>query len=222
MKLYYHPISTTSRPVLMAAKEMGVDLTIQVVDLMTGEHHSDAYIKVNPNRLVPTLDDDGFVLTESAAIMKYLAEKVNSPLYPKDLKARARVNERMDWFNTNFYREYGYNLVYPQIYPHHKRPSNEINEATVQWGLEKAKFALGILNDHMLSEGYVTGKEMTIADIFGAQLISLGELLRFDFSKFKNVDAWLGKMRARPSWKEVNAPHEDFGKSLAAQAFVAF
>jgi glutathione S-transferase len=206
----------------MAAKEMGIDVSVQIVDLMTGEHHSEAYVKVNPNRLVPTLDDDGFLLTESSAILKYLAEKVNSPLYPKELKARARVNEAMDWFNTNFYRDYGYNLVYPQIYPHHKRPTDEINGGTVKWGLDKVLFSLGILNDHMLQDGYVAGPEMTIADIFGAQLISLGELLRFEFSKFKNVDAWLGKMRARPSWKEVNSAHDDFGKSLAAQAFVAF
>lgn len=206
----------------MGAKEMGIDVTIQGIDLMTGEHHGEDYIKVNPNRLVPTLDDDGFVLTESSAILKYLAEKVNSPLYPKELKARARVNERMDWFNTNFYRDYGYNLVYPQIYPHHKRPTDELNGGTVKWGLDKVLFSLGILNDHMLGEGFVAGKEMTIADIFGAQLISLGELLRFDFSKFKNVEAWLGKMRARPSWKEVNAAHDDFGKVLAEKAFVAF
>ncbi len=221
MKLYYHPISTTSRPVLMAAREMGIDLTVQVVDLMTGEHHGDDYIKINPNRLVPTLDDDGFILTESSAILKYLADKVGSPLYPKDLKARARVNEVMDWFNTNFYRDYGYNLVYPQIYPHHKRPSDDLTAGTVKWGAEKVQFSLGILNDHMLKDGFVAGSDMSIADIFGAQLLSLGEIIRLDFSKFPKVAAWLDKMRARDSWKEVNSVHDDFGKSLAAQSFVA-
>lgn len=221
MKLYYHPISTTSRPVLMGAKEMGIDITVVGVDLMTGEHHGDDYIKINPNRLVPTLDDDGFVLTESSAILKYLADKVGSPLYPKELKARARVNEAMDWFNTNFYRDYGYNLVYPQIYPHHKRPSDELNTGTIKWGAERVQFSLGILNDHMLRDGFVAGSDMTIADIFGAQLISLGEIIRLDFSKYPNVQRWLDKMRARDSWKEVNAVHEDFGKSLAEQSFVA-
>jgi hypothetical protein len=57
----------------------------------------------------PWLEDDDFHLTESSAILKYLADKIGSPAYPKDLKARAKVNEVMDWINTNFYRDWGYN-----------------------------------------------------------------------------------------------------------------
>ncbi len=83
---------------------------------------------------MPTLVDDDFVLTESSTILKYLADKFNLPAYPKDLKKRARVNEMMDWFNTGFYRDYAYNVVYPQIYPHHKRPSDEIQKGTIEWG----------------------------------------------------------------------------------------
>ena len=85
------------------------------------------------------MEDDGFLLTECSAILKYLADKVNSPAYPKDLKKRARVNEAMDWVNTGFYREYGYHLIYPQILPNHKRQTDEANRLTVEWGQDKAK-----------------------------------------------------------------------------------
>ena len=80
MKLYYHPISTTSRPLMLFAAEAGIPLEMQVVDLFTGEHVKPPYEAINPNRLVPVLEDGAFRLTESSAILKYLADKTNSQL----------------------------------------------------------------------------------------------------------------------------------------------
>jgi glutathione S-transferase len=138
MKLYYHPVSTVSRPIVLFAGDSGIELEYQVVDLMTGEHMKPAYTAINPSRLVPGLEDGDFRLTESSAILKYLADKIDSPAYPKDLRKRARVNEMMDWLNTGFYRDFGYGLVYPQIFPGHQRPGDEAQAATVAWGKEKA------------------------------------------------------------------------------------
>ena len=106
MKLYHHPASTTSRPVMLFAAEQRVPLELQVVDLFTGEHLQPPFEAINPNHLVPVLEDGDFRLTESSAILKYLADKIDSPLYPKDLQARARVNERMDWVNTQLCRDF--------------------------------------------------------------------------------------------------------------------
>jgi glutathione S-transferase len=72
---------------MLFAAEHGVVLELQAVDLMKGEHHRAPFSELNPNRLVPVLDDDGFILTESAAILRYLAEKIESPAYPKGLRA---------------------------------------------------------------------------------------------------------------------------------------
>ena len=105
MKLYYHPASTTSRPIVLFAAESGIALELQVVDIFSGEHYQPAYEAINPNHLIPVLEDGDFRLTESSAILKYLAEKTGSALYPQDLKARARVNERMDWINTQLARD---------------------------------------------------------------------------------------------------------------------
>ena len=124
-KLYILEVSNTSRPIRALIAENKLPIEEVALDFYKGEHASEPYISLNPNALVPTLDDDGFILTESSAIMKYLADKFDLPSYPKDLKARAKVNELMDWFNTGFYRDYAYNVVYPQIYPHHKRPDDD-------------------------------------------------------------------------------------------------
>jgi glutathione S-transferase len=199
-----------------------IPLETTVVDLMKGEHYGPDFTKLNPNRLVPVLVDDDFVLTESSAILKYLAEKAGSPLYPKDLKQRARVNERMDWFNTNFYRDWGYNLVYPQIFAHHARATDEHTKATIEWGRDKSAAALTLLNDAILgSNKYVCGDTLTIADIFGAQFVSLGDIVRVDFTKYPNVKRWLDGMKAMEAWKQTNAVHEGFAASLAEKPLVA-
>src|SRR5258705_7909669 len=139
MKLYYPPVSTTSRLVWLFIAENGIDCELQVVDLMKGEHYQPPYVTKNPNSLVPMIEDGDFRLTESSAILKYLAEKIGSPAYPKELKARAKVNEMMDWTNTQVCREFAYGLVYPQIFPTHKRRSDEAHSATLAWGKERAQ-----------------------------------------------------------------------------------
>src|SRR5204862_2521762 len=145
MKLYADPISTTCRPVLLFIADSGAPVEFHLVELMKGAHMQPEFIAINPSHAVPVLQDDEMILTESSAILKYLADKIDSPLYPKDLKKRAKVNELMDWFNTNFYRDYGYGMSYPQIFGHHKRPTDEAQAATIKWGVERAHGWLKVL-----------------------------------------------------------------------------
>jgi glutathione S-transferase len=92
MKLYMHPVSTTSRPVMMFIAENGLDVDMQVVNLMSGEHMNAAYAAINPNLPADRKLGDPEVLPDL----------IDSPAYPKDFKQRARVNASMDWFNTVF------------------------------------------------------------------------------------------------------------------------
>jgi len=215
MKLYYHPASTTSRPLMMFAAESGIPLEMQVVDLFTGEHYKPEYGEINPNRLVPVLEDGDFRLTESSAILKYLAEQSGSPLYPKDLKQRARVNERMDWINTQLCRDLAYGFVYPQIFPSHKRRSDEAHDATLQWSRERAQGWLKVLDESVLaSHPYVCGDAMTIADYFAAEFVFLGELTGGDLSAYPNVRRWMGRMKALKNWVPVHQVIEGYAGSL--------
>jgi glutathione S-transferase len=205
MKLYMHPVSMTSRTVRLFIAENGIKADEQVVDLMTGEHLQPAYTAINPNQLVPMLEDGDLRLTESATILRYLADKIGSPAYPKDLKKRAKINEMMDWLNTQFYRDWGYNLCYPQLFPHHKRRSDEAHAGAIEWGQKNSKRWLQILNDHWIgSNQYLVGNEITIADYFGSGLVTLGEVLHIDFGKYPNIARWLGNMKKLPHWNEVN------------------
>src|ERR1700761_4727334 len=117
MKLHMNPVTTTSRPILLLLQDEAIPCDLQIVDLMAGEHKQEPYISLNPLGQIPTLEDGDLMLTESSAILKYIADKFDSTAYPKELKARAKVNEMMDWFNTSFSRNYCYGLVYAQIMP---------------------------------------------------------------------------------------------------------
>jgi glutathione S-transferase len=208
MKLYMHPVSMTSRPVRLFIAENNIRCDEQVVDLMKGEHYQPPFTTINPNRQVPVLEDDGFRLTESSAILKYLADKINSPAYPKDLKQRAKVNEMMDWLNTQFYREYGYGFIYPQIFPNNKRPSDAAQQACLDWAKEKAVNWLKILDQHW-----------TIADYLGAGFVSLGEIIRMDFAEYPNIRRWLDNMKKLRSWPKVNEVFYGFRDAVKDQKF---
>jgi glutathione S-transferase len=221
MRLYIHPVSNTSRPIMHYIADNNLDIEEYVIDLMNGEHHQEPYISLNPNRLVPTLVDGDFILSESSAILKYLADKFDLPTYPKDLKKRAKVNEIMDWFNTGFYRDYAYGVVYPQIFPHHKRPRDEVHAGTIAWGRERTRNWLKILNDHWLGIGnkYLVGDELTIADYFGAALLTCGEPIRAEFKDYPNIQHWLERVQSLPNWGKVNEAVAGFRESLKDQKF---
>ena len=221
MKLYMHPISTVTRPVRLFIAENGIKCDEELIDLMTGAHHQPPYASLNPSRLVPMLEDGDLRLTESSAILKYLADKYDLPSYPKDLKKRAKVNEAMDWFNTQFYRDFGYGLVYPQLFPHHKRRSDEAHAGTIAWGQQGSAKWLQILNDYWIGPKnlYLCGNELTIADYFGSALVSMGELIGCDLSAYPNVKRWLDNMRKLKSWDQINEAFNGYAASNKGKEF---
>jgi glutathione S-transferase len=223
MKLYMHPVSMTSRPVRLFIAENKIPVDEVTVDLFTGEHLKQPYSDLNPSCLVPMIEDGDLRLTESSAILKYLADKIGSAAYPKDLKQRAKVNEVMDWINTNFYRDWAYNLAYPQLFPNLKRRSDEAQAATLEIGQQNAKRWLKVLNDHFIgpSNQYLCGNQITIADYFGACLVTLGEVIRCDLSAYPNVQRWLNNMKKLPSWNKVNEVFYGLVESVKQQPFVA-
>ena len=222
MKLYYHPASTASRPVLLFAAENGVPLQMQLVDIFKGEQRQPAYLALNPSGLVPLLQDGDFRLSESSAILKYLADKTASPLYPKELQARARVNERMDWFNTQLSRDFCSGLVFAQLLPNQRRRSDEAQAATVAWGQERSRQWLQVLNDYLLgpTRNFVCGDEITLADYLGACLLTLGEVIGCDFAAYPYVQGWLARMKALKSWKQVNEVLDGLTAAHRGEVFV--
>ena len=120
MRLYQHPMSANSRAATLAALQLKAPVELVFVDLAKGEQREPEYLKLNPNHRVPVLEDDGFHLWESRAIMQYLADKTpGQTVYPAEARARADVNRWLFWCGQHFAPAIGIyfweNLVKPMI-----------------------------------------------------------------------------------------------------------
>jgi glutathione S-transferase len=219
MKIHIDPTTTTSRPVLLFLAEHDLPVDVMPVLLSKGEQTKPEYAALNPSKVVPTLEDGDFILTESSSILKYLAEKAKSGTYPADLRARAHVNEVMDWFNTGFYRDIGFGVVYQQVLPRF-RFSNPVTQAEVvdrgkAWSIKW----LSLLNDHWLREGgFVCGPELTIADYLGSCYVALTECIEYDIGGYSNIMRWMSTMKSRPSWEKTHVQWNAHTAALRAQA----
>lgn len=215
LTLYYHPVSTTCRPIMMFAAEHDLPLELKLVDLFCGEQHGPEFSAINPNQCVPVLQDGGFRLTESSAILKYLAERVDSPAYPRELHLRARVNEAMDWFNTGLSRELAYGLVYPQVFPDHRRADPAVQRAVLAWSQPRVQRLLTLLDEWMIGphKSFLLGERITLADYLGLGLLTLGEAARLDYARWPNLRRWLAHLKDRPAFART---HDAFYTQLAA------
>ena len=196
MKLYTFDGSPTSRVVLLFCAEEGIAFEKVDVDLLAGAHLSEKFKQINPCSFVPVLEDGDLRLTESSAILKYLADKYESKTYPRDLKRRAKIHEAMDWLNTSLYRVMGYSFIYPQLYAHHRHEPEEANRATIAWGRERTRQYLELLDQHWLGkQRFLCGDELTLADFFGAPIVGQLDLIQVGLARLPNVARWMGHMR---------------------------
>lgn len=223
MKLHYHPISTTSRPVMLFAADHDLALDWQVVDLFAGEHLQPAFATLNPSCQVPVLEDGDFRLTESSAILKYLAERCGSPAYPADAQRRARIHERMDWFVTGLSRDLCYGVIYPQALPHYRRADDAAQAAQLDWHRGRARQWLKILDEELIGprQRFVCGDQISLADYLGIAMVTLGEVVHLDYRGWRNLSRWIETMKARPHWAPVNEVfYAQFVAPLAGARFV--
>ena len=207
MKLYMHPASTTARPVMLFIADHGLAVEQQAIDILAGEQYQPAFVAVDPKSRVPVLEDGDFRLTESSAILKYLADKIGSPTYPKELRARARVNEALDWCNTDLYHGFGYGLCYAQLLDHYKLPDEAARKLAVAAGKRDADRFLRVFDDHVLGprRPYLCGEAITIADYLAAGIVSVGEVIGCTFEAYPNLVRWYERMKSRPNWRQANA-----------------
>ncbi|XP_012283323.1 glutathione S-transferase 1-1 [Orussus abietinus] len=195
--LYQVPGSAPCRAVRLTAAAVGVDLNLKNVDLFKGEHLKPEFIKMNPQHTVPTMDDNGFYLWESRAIMGYLVDQYgkNDSLYPKDPKKRALVNQRLYFDMGVLYQSFA-DYYYPIIFG--GAPKDEEKFKKIESGFD---FLDKILN----GEHYLVGKNLTIADLATVVTVSNCELMGYDFGKFKNVSKWFQKIKSEaPKYEETN------------------
>uniref|UniRef100_UPI002B4E57E5 glutathione S-transferase theta-1-like n=1 Tax=Lineus longissimus TaxID=88925 RepID=UPI002B4E57E5 len=166
LKFYFDLLSQPVRATYIFLKMNNIKFTPKVVNLGKGEHFTDEFAEVNPFKRVPVIDDDGFKLTESVAILQYLAEKHNVPdhWWPKDLNKRAKVNEYMNWQHYNLRWNGSMVFQHKALIP--RLTGRPIDEKKLNSHLKKLDDNLDSLENIFLrDQPFVAGNEISIADL---------------------------------------------------------
>jgi glutathione S-transferase len=205
MKLYYHPLSGNSRRALLVATHLDVPLERIVIDLPKGEQRGAPHLLRNPNGRVPVLDDDGFVLWESRAIMQYLADKTpGQTLLPSDARGRADVNRWLFWCAAHM-APANTVLVYERFVKavSGRGPEDPVEVARGE-GLV-AQYA-PVLDAHLANKTWVTQDRVTLADFSLAASFALAGPARLPIGDYANLRAWLGRVKELDAWKRTEPP----------------
>ena len=206
MRLYHHPYSDCSRRAVMTARHLDVPVELVLVDLQKGEQRQPHFLKLNPNHRVPVLEDDGFVLWESHAIMQYLADKApGQTLYPTEIRARADVNRWLFWCGEHLAPAVG--ILNREYFIKRMIGLGGPDPAEVKRGEDLVCEFGGVLDAHLASREWMCGSALTLADL--ALVTPLTGLLaattpeKLPVGPFANVQRWLARVQTLDAWKRT-------------------
>ncbi|XP_035665215.1 glutathione S-transferase theta-1-like [Branchiostoma floridae] len=199
LTFYYDIMSQPSRAIFQFLKANNIVYKDHPVAIRKGEHKSDWYMKINPMGKVPAINDNGFILTESVAILKYLAVRYVVPdhWYPSDPQQRARVDEYMAWQHMNtrfnsaglFWKE----VMIPQM------TGKPLDKATLNKAVSELNNTLDMLQTMFLkNQQFLCGDNITIADLLAVneliQCLSSGRDVTQGRPK---LQAWMNRVREK-------------------------
>ncbi|CAG5045348.1 unnamed protein product [Parnassius apollo] len=198
LKLYYDLMSQPSRALYILLKSVKCNFESKYVDLRKGEHYSEEYSKVNRLQKVPVIEHNGFVLTESVAIINYLSREgiIPNNLYPIESKSRALVQEYLEWqhLGLRLHCAMFFRVKYMDPILFGRSPSEEQIKGYEQRMLS----ALELLDTKWLGgrTEFIAGNSITVADLMAACELEQPRMAGFDpKEKFPNIAAWWPKVK---------------------------
>jgi glutathione S-transferase len=204
-KLYFHPASDNARKARMAAALLNVVLKLELVDIFAGDHKKPEYLAINPNGMVPTLDDDGFILWEANAISQYLASKnPNSDAYSANPKVRADIGRWHCW-DLAHWTPAVQSLVFERFFKKLVH-LGEPDAAAVEKGTKNFHRFAAVLNGHLEGRDYLVGKNVTLADVSIAAGLMYAGPAGIPVEEYKHILRWFGTIEKLDAWKSTAPP----------------
>jgi len=198
LKIWGRVNSVNVKKVLWAVEELGVKYERVDAGMEHGVVKTPEYLKMNPNSLVPTIDDDGFVLWESHAIVRYLAAKHGAgTLWPADLKQRADSDRWMDWaftFQASL-RAVFWGLI--------RTPAEKRDLKAIEEGKKRCGELLAIPDQALAHRPYVVGNSLTIGDIPLGCHVQLWMRLPIERPSHPNLERWFERLGTRAPFRKI-------------------
>ncbi|XP_050513582.1 glutathione S-transferase 1-like isoform X2 [Diabrotica virgifera virgifera] len=201
--LYMLEASPAVRSVILCAMALDLKLNEKEVNLLTGEHLTPEFLKLNPEHTVPVLDDDGFVIVDSHAINTYLVAKYgkDDSLYPKDIKKRAIVDNRLHYDSSTLFVR-GLTIYKGFLFEGEKEIAPKLLIA-----LEEA---YSITEKFLENSNFIAGDHLTIADFsFITSITGWNMFFNLKEEKYPKIVAWMKRMQALPYYNEANQVGQD-------------
>jgi glutathione S-transferase len=198
LKIWGRTNSVNVKKALWCLEELGLPYERIDAGMQYGVVNTPEYRRMNPMGLVPTIEDGGFVLWESHAIVRYLSAKNGSGgLWPTDLRQRADADRWMDWAFTllNAFRPVFWGLV--------RTPPEKRDMAAIEDARRKTAELLGALDGALAGRKYVAGDAFTMGDIPVGCHVQLWMRLPIERPKHPNLEAWFGRLCARPAYRKM-------------------
>jgi glutathione S-transferase len=195
IKLYTYPASSNSRKVRVVLLEKGLEFERVTIDLSKREQKSPEYLKIHPYGTVPALDDEGFVVYDSTVINEYLEDEYPyPPLMPEDSEGRARARLMEDLRDSHF------NPAFGQLNRELRKPEAERDPKVIEQARAKIAECFDRIEKELEGRDYLAGP-FSLADIaFIPNIDSLDRMQIHVDPKYKNIHAWIARLKARPSF----------------------
>ena len=198
LKIWGRNTSVNVQKVMWAVGELGLAHERMDVGGSFGKNNEAPYLAMNPNGLVPTLEEDGFVLWESNAIVRYLSEKHGAgTLWPNDPRQRADADRWMDWTTST---------VAPAITPVFwgliRTPAEKRDLKAIEEGVEKLAQAFQVLEQGLEGRDHVAGRNFTMGDIPLGTFVYRWRALDVKRPKLPKVEAYYQRLQQRASYKK--------------------
>lgn len=204
MKLYHNPMSPNVRRVRLTAAVLGIELEEKKLDFAKGEHKNPEYLALNPNGAVPTLVDGEFVLTESRAIMQYLAsKKPESGLLPRDEAARADVTRWQFWDASHFSPHLAA-LAFERLIKG-MMGLGDPDAGKIEEALGNFRRFGAVLNQRLEGKQYVVGSALTLADLTLASSLMYAKQAEVPLAEVPNLQAWFSRISEMDGWKKTSS-----------------
>ena len=206
LEIYATPLSANGRKVLAVCRQLELNPEIHEVNVYRGEGRNPAYLAINPSGKIPTLVDGEFILSESNAILVYLAEAHGGDrLWSREAKQRGRIAQWLYWEAAHwqpaliaFLSEVVGHRLLPERVPR-PRHAPDWSSALVQPILKTLETALGCA-------AFLAGPAATIADFSVAGMTTYFKAAAFPFQRFPKISRWYDRIEALESWRETLSP----------------
>ena len=198
LKILGRKTSSNVQKVLWCCGEIGLAFERTDIGGPFGGNRTPQYLALNPNGLVPTIDDEGFVLWESNAIVRYLAARhALGSLCPTDPRRRADADRWMDWQQTALAAPMG--VLFRALL---RSPPDRVEPAELDGARQKAASALSILDAQLGRTKYVAGAELTMGDIALGFVPHRWFLMPVERPTLPNLERWYRDLCERPAYRE--------------------